>query len=844
MNSAYKNIFSTAILLLFAAAVIAQPLREPTYEMNLEFAHQLFAERDYYNAMEMFQECYRESRDPQLLPKLAMLNYILRDYDRAKRWFERYLPRDEQFLYVEDRFHYARTLRIIGEKEEAREMFLEFLAHTDNDSLKNRTEIELLGMELSKGRTQPEDLFVTALGEGINSGLTDLSPAIGPDGRLYYATFNRRSRITYTEDEQPHFLRIFSAPADEDDWGQGERMRHRINRENYHTGNPVFSRDGRTMFFTRSVIKGEVLLESEIFMSTWDGSDWGAPQRLEGVNGDWIATHPAPGELFGNPVLYFSSNMDGGRGGMDIYYATHQGGNRYSLPVNLGSVINTSGNEVTPFYLDGKLFFSSDGHPGMGGFDIFESTWDGVRWSDPVNKGPGFNSPFDDLYPRLKDGEKSGFLVSNRPYERKRSSRSPSCCDDIFKISVAEIKVNYLAMVFDENNQPVIGSTVRIQELRRGEVVNEVSATSEAGNTFNIPLQPDKTYYIIIERDNYHSDSVMVNTVGLEENTTFERQFFLLEKDPLMEIVSINEPIRLGNIYYDFDDDAILPEAEKDLDYLFDLMNQYEDMVIELSSHTDSRGRASYNQDLSQRRANSAKQYLVGRGIDPNRIRAVGYGETRIINHCLPGVECTEEEHRDNRRTEFTIIEGPTEIEIQRQRIELRGDQPQGGILPGEKTPHFGLDRMVELATTSGHHFYRISAGGLQFFHHLKMPADSSVAGVTDELETEVERFADIHFEKQFHDFGRITKSDRPQFTFEFTNTGEVDLLIDFVTACECTELEWTTSPIPPGQRGYIKATYDPTEREGEQEVTIDIIANTNPMVKSARFRVFITDQK
>lgn len=845
MRRIFEFTLVAGIFLLATLSANTQPLSEPTYEMKLEYAYELYAEKDYYNAHDMFQECYRDSRDVQLLPQLAKLNYLLRDYERAERWYDRYISRDEEKLYVEDRFYYARILRILGKEEESREMFLEFMELSDDEDLNNRAEVELLGMEVTRGMEQPEDLFITAISQNINSGLTDLSPAVGPDDKLYYATFNRSSRITYTEDEQPHFLRIYSAAPDEDDWAAGERMRHRINRENYHTGNVSISSDGRTMFFTRSQIQGEELIESEIYISSYDGSDWGAPQRLEGVNGDWIATHPAQGELFGNQVLYFSSNMDGGRGGFDIYYATHQGGNKYSIPVNLGETINTAGNEVTPHYIDGKLFYSSDGHPGMGGLDAFASTWDGTRWSDPVNKGPGVNTPYDDFYLRLDENEKNGFMVSNRPYDRKRTSRSKSCCDDIFRVKVEDVKVNYLATVLDENNQPLFGSTIKLQEIRKGEVVNEISASNEDGNTFNVPLQPEKSYRIIIDRDEYHSDSISVNTVGLEEDTTFEREFFLLERDPVIEIISINEPIRLNNIYYDFDDDQILPEAEKDLDYLYELMVDYSNMVIELSAHTDARGNPSYNMNLSQRRADSAKEYLVNKGIDRNRIQAVGYGETKILNQCVPNVECTEEEHRLNRRTEFKILEGPKTIEIRKERIELRGDAPQGNLKLEDDQNSVNWDWIRNLQSLASVELHPMPQSGLQsWINNREIKLDSVPDGGNSQSQHELKevRYADIKFEKQFHDFGLIKKTDRPEHIFEFVNTGDVDLIIDFVTACECTELDWPTSPISPGERGQIKAVYDPTEREGEQEVTIDIIANTNPMVKSARFRVFIID--
>ena len=131
--------------------------------------------------------------------------------------------------------------------------------------------------------------------------------------------------------------------------------------------------------------------------------------------------------------------------------------------------------------------------------------------------------------------------------------------------------------------------------------------------------------------------------------------------------MTINEPIRLDNIYYDLDDDKILLDAEKDLNVLYDLLNKYPDMVIELSSHTDAQGRSSYNEGLSQRRAESAKRWLVERGVSKKRIKPVGYGETYIINHCKNGVKCSDDEHRQNRRTEFKILEGPQTIEITKQ---------------------------------------------------------------------------------------------------------------------------------------------------------------------------------
>jgi peptidoglycan-associated lipoprotein len=257
--------------------------------------------------------------------------------------------------------------------------------------------------------------------------------------------------------------------------------------------------------------------------------------------------------------------------------------------------------------------------------------------------------------------------------------------------------------------------------------------------------------------------------------------------EPETETLTIYEPIRLNNIYYDLDDDKILPDAEGDLDFIYDLMIKYPDMVIELSSHTDSRGKDNYNLDLSQRRANSAKQYLVLRGIEEPRIKPVGYGEKRIINRCSNGVDCSEEEHRRNRRTEFTIIEGP-------QTIEVRRDQKKSAI-----------------------------------------PKQENDNGSASLQGTPI-----LQFEKPEIDLGSVSQGEKKKASFKFKNIGDADLIIEVATACECTELDWPRNPVRPGEVGEISIEYNSTGKEGQQEVTVDVIANTEPLVTQATFSIFV----
>ena len=211
---------------------------------------------------------------------------------------------------------------------------------------------------------------------------------------------------------------------------------------------------------------------------------------------------------------------------------------------------------------------------------------------------------------------------------------------------------------------------------------NVDNRTNPSGNDFSFVLQPEKSYIAIATRDGYYPDTVKVNTVGIKKSQNVERKFTLraIKKEPDSIVVKINEPIVLNSIYYDFNDDKILPDAEKDLQFLVDLMNKYPDMKIELSSHTDSRGKDDYNIALSQRRADSAKRWIVAKGINTDRIVAKGYGETQLRNGCANGVECDEEQHRLNRRTEFKIIAGPTSITIERkEKRPIEEEKPKSG---------------------------------------------------------------------------------------------------------------------------------------------------------------------
>jgi peptidoglycan-associated lipoprotein len=276
--------------------------------------------------------------------------------------------------------------------------------------------------------------------------------------------------------------------------------------------------------------------------------------------------------------------------------------------------------------------------------------------------GFNYNTSYDDIFFRLNQSGTSGALVSNRiNKDKKKFKNTLTCCDDIYIVQIRDVVID-LKVLVQNNKGSLDGATVELYE-GNGKVPTE-SKTNSLSNDFNFLLDSDKSYMAIITRQGHHPDTLRFNTNGIFDDYTFSKTVVMKEKPATKRIIKRNEPIVLKSIYFDFNDDKILPDAEKDLNTLKKLMDQYPDLVIELSSHTDSRGDNDFNMKLSQRRADSTKKWLINEGIAANRIKAKGYGETRLLNKCKDGVKCTEEEHQLNRRSEFRIIAGPQTIEI------------------------------------------------------------------------------------------------------------------------------------------------------------------------------------
>ena len=702
-----RNILTLIFSIAIVGAAVAQPSAgRLTPKKRIALAEEQVEKFEYDNAIEQLEEAYDEQKDPEIAIFLGDLYMQTRDYKKAVLRYRSGLRKDKTNQFVEARFNYARAIRMnqdIEDVEEddimkAKEMLNEYISLVTDEKKKELAEAELKGCDFMMNATGVEGRTVTHAGKDINTRYSEYSAVWDPSGEeIYYArvVIDEDSKDKKDETKTLTAVKIFTAKRTEDGLSDPEVLGDHINTGKY-TANISISRDGNRLYFTRQDLDGNGLVASKIYISQKSGDGWGAAEEVNGINGDYLANYPAVGELFGKEVIFFSSNMEGGQGGWDIYYATYKGGGVYGDPKSLGPKINTPGDEVTPFYQDGILYFSSNGHVGVGGYDVFSSEWDGSRWSSPSNMGLGVNSAKDDRYYNITPDGLRGFFTSNRIGTGAKSVNSKTCCDDIYNVSYKEILANLEALVFDaETKEALPGVSLKIVDMTSGAAVNFKNLSNKEANNFASELELDRSYVLITSRADYVSDTMALETVGLVDSRVWNENI-MLEPMPVYITITKENPIKLSNIIYDFDDDKILEESEEDLQFILDLMNEYPEMRIELLSHTDSRGEEGYNYNLSQRRANSAKNWLVERGIQKFRIEALGEGESKpytvteleaatydylrvgqvLTDDFILGLETEEMQEAAfqlNRRSEFQITEGPTSIKIEEKKLARKG---------------------------------------------------------------------------------------------------------------------------------------------------------------------------
>lgn len=600
--------------------------------------NRLYEQMAYHQAIPEYQRALSRKDIDDAHMKLADCYVKTNDVDLALDEYAKavQLGNAEPRHYLE----YARLLMRKGRTADAKVWFDKYLEKMPNDAAVQ---------ELSASAGAPEDFKKDSLAwlltsEKVNSGESNFSPVYFNDKIVFTSDRGSSSwRKQYAWTGRP-FLNMFQSKVDSTgEWSKPEPLAGDVNGK-YHDGPASFTGDGKTIYFTRNnytlkkVGKSEhEVVNLKIVEASAKDTSWVDMKEMPFNSNDYSCGHPAISKD-GN-TLYFVSDMPGGKGGTDLYIARKSNGT-WSAPVNAGPEINTPFNEMFPtLYKDSLLFFSSEGHRNMGGLDLFKSTLTNGNPGAPENMNAPINSTYDDFGLIMNDSANGGYLSSNR----KQSTQ-----DNIYSFKRNIIQFTLDGIAVERNTQlPLAGVTVEMTNVKTGK--KESVVTGDDGK-FMFKLDQNSEYTIVGTKEAYFSDTAPVSTMG---KTVSENMHVMLKLE--LEQIIIDKPIVLENIYYDLDKWAIRPDAAKGLDALVTIMKENPDINIELSSHTDSRAKDQYNLTLSQKRAQSAVDYIIAHGVAQKRITAKGYGETKLVNKCTNGVKCTESEHQQNRRTEFKV---------------------------------------------------------------------------------------------------------------------------------------------------------------------------------------------
>jgi outer membrane protein OmpA-like peptidoglycan-associated protein len=526
-----KIILVAMTVLVGVNLATAQPIRDVPRDKKLAYAEEKLAIGDQYSALEVLTEIYDDDtkkavKDFSVVRKICNMYLVLRDYPGAERWLQRLVRGDKEGKFPTARFEYAQVLKMNKKYDDAQTEFEQFkkeYSGSDMARYQVLTNNEIAGIPLARtwAAYQPAETVVKSIGSRINTPSQEASPVSAGGADVFYASFGADTIVTLGKDQlvsNEKHLRIYKTSMSEDGtWAKGEALDKKINAKAVNTFDPAFSLDKKTFFFTRGVLSVNEVKGAKIYQASYDGSSFGEPTELSINSNDFKCKNPALGLIDGKEVLFFSSSMPGGQGGWDIWYSMKNSDGSFSTALNAGDKINTVGDEITPHIWKNKMFFSSNGHPTIGGYDIFSADMLNMgSWGNIQNMGESYNSNVDDFYFVVADNPCYAYLVSNR--SGTVSLKSETCCDDVWVMTSpdrcpAELSVN----TFDiSNSSPLSGVKVELFDADSGQKIDE--ATNVANNTFKFQLSRNKNYKLVASRPGYANGTGTITTIDLPKN--------------------------------------------------------------------------------------------------------------------------------------------------------------------------------------------------------------------------------------------------------------------------------------------------------------------------------------
>lgn len=648
----------TFIILILFSVVLSnyaddKPKRNNSRET--EKANSAFKQYKFSVAMQHYKKYYSNERDKQTkmeIAKMIGLCYMRNnEYSHAENWFLKVLDNNNPEILLQ----LADAAKRQGKYADAKAYFMQYQREVPGDS-KTETLLNYCDSALY-WEANPKDIQIEKFNE-LNSKNNDFSPMYFKDKSVLFTSDRNTGKDDLYDWTGLPFTDIYICTYNKKKDNYNKAVPFEFSNTDFNDGVVCFNSRLTEMYFTQCNGSDGKQYNCRIMYIKKKGNSWSEPQPASFCT-DSFANYGHPGLSADGKRLYFSSNKLGGYGEekedgkslktTDLYMCNFVNrAKTWGDPINLGSIINTDGNEQFPFIYKDILYFSSDGLPGMGGLDIFTSYKSDNQWTIPENLKAPLNSSADDFGIVIEKGGDlyagyTGLFSSNRKESKK---------DDIYNFYIAPIKFNVRGYVTNsETKRPEPGSKV---SLIYDDTILICIANENAFYEFK-DIPPKTSYVVFAEKESFFSSpDIDFSTMGLKVSKDFEIN---LEIKPFPNYTEI---FKLEGIYYGLDSFNLRPESMLVLDSLANILNKYPGLVIELAAHTDCRESYAYNMVLSQKRANACVEYLIFKGIDSRRLIPKGYGESQLVNNCRceneEASDCTEQEHQINRRTTIAIL--------------------------------------------------------------------------------------------------------------------------------------------------------------------------------------------
>jgi len=583
---------------------------------------------------------------------VAQCSRLTNNYSQSEIWYVKSLQLNwgkAETEYPLDRYWYATILMNQGNYTGAIEELKTFLLDHENNSADEVTYYKTRANQLIENckfatSSQSKNLEVSIKkGDSLlNNGSSSFAASYFDDNNILISSARSNSVGDKNRKIESRLLSdIFTMRKTGYGWEGAVALNEPLNTTE-HEGAASVGTNKKVMFFTKWYVDNTK--KSEILVSNFFVDKWMKPRELgESVNSKGYSSQH-PHITNNNTTLFFSSDMPGGQGGMDIWMCKVDRSGRTSDPINLGPSINTPEDEITPFYheITGVLYFSSKGHQNIGGYDVFKTKFDIFSnfASNVQNMGIPVNSSKNDMYFCFDNSQTNGFLTSNRD---ECSDCANTHCNQIYTLTRNENKFLLSGTVYDfDTDGPIPFATITVKDVL-GEFDPYTFQTDSLGH-YEIPMAPDMHIFFKGQKLEYFADANVQSTIGMDESENFNI-------DLVLQLIPYEE-IEIPGILYDYDKATLRPESKVVIDSLIQFLNYNDNLIIEISSHTDENGSDAYNNKLSQKRAESVVNYLIEGGIPTARLVAKGYGESIPI---IKNAE-TEEDHQKNRRTSFRIL--------------------------------------------------------------------------------------------------------------------------------------------------------------------------------------------